>query len=95
LEAWSDDRPILLSEKQYTDVSNPFRVLRARRERPRDHGTAEQRDELATLHHSSKSSDCFFAARIISSWLARGGDHLSLKVNYVDRLSVKDGFLRL
>jgi len=28
----------------------------------------------------------FLRARIISSWLARGGDHLSLEVNYVDRL---------
>src|SRR5450759_4124681 len=39
---------------QYPDVSHPLRLLRARRERPRDRA-AEQRDELAPLHVRSQA----------------------------------------
>src|SRR5215831_6143501 len=40
---------------QHADLPHTLALLRARRERPRGHA-AEQRDEVAALHHSITSS---------------------------------------
>jgi hypothetical protein len=47
-------------------------LLRARRERPRDRGAAEQRDELAAPDHSitSSASNCIEIGNSIPSALA-------------------------
>jgi hypothetical protein len=45
---------------QHADAPHPLRLLRARRERPRRRGAAEQRDEIATVQliewHSAPAS---------------------------------------
>jgi len=41
--------------REHADAPHPFALLRARRERPRRRGAAEQRDELAPLHLRSHS----------------------------------------
>src|SRR5262245_21336048 len=48
-------RIVLGNPQQYRDPPHPPALLRVRRERPR-HRTAEQRDDLAALHHSITSS---------------------------------------
>ena len=35
---------------EHADAPHPLRLLRARRERPRDYRAADHRDELATFH---------------------------------------------
>src|SRR5262249_13616555 len=42
--------------QEYADAPHPFRLLRARRERPSGCRAAEQRDELAATDHSITSS---------------------------------------
>src|SRR5207253_2265616 len=49
-------RVILAKTAQHTDASHTISLLGPRRERPRRRRAAEQRDELATLHHSITSS---------------------------------------
>jgi hypothetical protein len=49
-EASAPLRIVLAHIHQHTDPPHPFRLLRARRERPCHRRTAEQCDELATLH---------------------------------------------
>src|SRR5262249_715521 len=50
-------RIILGDPQQYRDPPHPGRrLLRARRERPRGSGAAEQREELAPLHSSTSSA---------------------------------------
>ena len=41
---------------EHADARHPFRLLRARRERPRSRRAAEQRDELAALHSITSSA---------------------------------------
>jgi len=38
--------------QEHADAPHPLALLRARRDRPHDRRAAEQRDELAPLHHS-------------------------------------------
>src|SRR5215469_13773265 len=42
--------------QEHANASHAFALLRARRERPRGGRAAEQRDDLAALHHSITSS---------------------------------------
>src|SRR5262245_52025627 len=42
--------------EEHADAPHPLALLRARRQRPRSRGTAEQRDERAASHHSITSS---------------------------------------
>jgi hypothetical protein len=42
--------------RQHTDPSHYVKLLRARRERPRDSCAAEQRDELAAAHSITSSA---------------------------------------
>src|SRR5262249_47496401 len=47
---------VIWRSHQHAEAAHPVALLRARRERPRSRSAADERDELAPLHHSITSS---------------------------------------